>query len=356
MISKKFISLLIASLFFLGFHSFSLAQQPDLFEIEIDADMRDLRTNIRLQKQAIEKLIVRLTNPEKSDAKKITEQYFPEPAKYIKQFRSSDDGGVLVSLDGESIQEILIESGESLWRIDRPTIMIFLAIESGMGEREIVVSDYGYRVFSNSKGLDKNQSIRDQINSVAKERGISLVFPDMNEDERKIINYSDIWVGFIDRMREVSERYDSSNVLTAKIRKDELNDIEWTFFFGRDTLKFRANLNDAIHYVANEMAKRYEYSGQIPLKDIVLNFTKIDSIDDLAMIDLILKSSSMIDNYSINKVSDSYVSYSLKYNGLRDDLEFLLNQNKSIEIDNDIVYSETSIRNAIDHLNYKVIK
>ena len=72
MISKKSISLLIASVLFLGFHSFSLAQQPDLFEIEIDADMRDLRNNIRIQKQAIEKLIVRLTNPEKSDSKKLT--------------------------------------------------------------------------------------------------------------------------------------------------------------------------------------------------------------------------------------------------------------------------------------------
>ncbi len=340
----------------MGFHSFSLAQQPDLFEIEIDADMRDLRTNIRVQKQAIEKLIVRLTNPEKSDAKKITEQFFPEPAKYIKQFRPSDDGGVLVSLDGDSIQEVLIESGESLWRIDRPTIMIFLAIESAMGEREIVVSDYGHRVFSYSTGIDKNQSIRDQIKSVARERGISVVFPDLNEDEREIINYSDVWAGFIDRMLEVSERYNASNVLTAKVRKDELSDIEWIFYFGRDALKFSADLNDAIHYVANVMAERYEYSGRIPLKNIVLNFTKIDSIDDLAVIDIILKSSSMISDYSINKVSENYVTYSLKYNGLKEDLESTLNQNKSIEIDNDFVFSEMHIRNASDHLNYKLLK
>jgi len=352
MISKKSISLLIASVFFLGFHSFSLAQQPDLFEIEIDADMRDLRNNIRIQKQAIEKLIVRLTNPENSDAKKITEQFFPEPAKYIKQFRQIENGGILVSLDGDSIQEVLVEAGVSLWRIDRPTIMIFLAIESTMGEREIAISDYGHRVYSYSTGIDNNLNIKNQIKSVARERGISVVFPDMNEDERKIINYSDIWAGFIDRMLEVSERYNASNVLTAKVRKDELSDIEWIFFFGRDTLKFSANLNDAIHRVANEMAERYEYSGRIPPKNIVLNFTKIKSIDDLAMIDLILKSSSMISDYSINKVSEDNVSYTLKYNGLKEDLESTLNQNKSIEIDNDFVYSEMYIRNSSDYLNY----
>ena len=356
MISKKSISLLIASMFFLGFYSFSLAQQPDLFEIEIDADMRDLRNNIRIQKQAIEKLIVRLTNPEKSDVKKITEQFFPEPAKYIKQFRLSDNRNVLVSLDGDSIQEVLIEAGVSLWRIDRPKIMIFLAIESAMGEREIVISDYGHRVFSYSTGMDKNLYIKDQIKSVARERGISVVFPNMNKDEREIINYSDIWAGFIDRMLEVSEGYNASNVLTAKVRKDELSDIEWIFFFGRDALKFSANLNDAIHYVANEMAERYEYSGRIPLKNIVLNFTKIDSIDDLAVIDLILKSSTMINDYSINKVSEDNVSYSLKYNGLREDLESTLNQNKSIEIDNDFVYSEMYTRNPSEHLNYKLLK
>tara|TARA_B100001057_G_scaffold77728_1_gene72739 strand:- start:63330 stop:64400 length:1071 start_codon:yes stop_codon:yes gene_type:complete len=356
MISKKSISLLIASVFFLGFHSFSLAQQPDLFEIEIDADMRDLRNNIRIQKQAIEKLIVRLTNPEKSDAKKLTEQFFPEPEKYIKQFRKIENRGVLVSLDGDSIQEVLIEAGVSLWRIDRPTIMIFLAIESAMGEREIVLSDYGHRVFSYSTGIDKNLNIKDQIKSVARERGISVVFPDMNEDERKIINFSDIWAGFIDRMLEVSGRYNASNVLTAKVRKDESKDIEWVFFFGRDTFKFSANLHDAIHNVANEMAQRYEYSGRIPLKDIVLNFTKIESIDDLAVIDLILKSSSMISDYSMYKVSEDNVSYILKYNGLKEDLESTLNENKSIEIDNDFVYSEMYIRNPSDYLNYKLLK
>ena len=356
MISKKSISLLIASVFFLGFHSFSLAQQPDLFEIEIDADMRDLRNNIRIQKQAIEKLIVRLTNPEKSDAKKLTEQFFPEPAKYIKQFRKIENGGVLVSLDGDSIQEVLIEAGVSLWRIDRPTIMIFLAIESAMGEREIVLSDYGHRVFSYSPGIDKNLNIKDQIKSVARERGISVVFPDMNEDERKIINFSDIWAGFIDRMLEVSGRYNASNVLTAKVRKDESKDIEWVFFFGRDTFKFSANLHDAIHNVANEMAQRYEYSGRIPLKDIVLNFTKIKSINDLAVIDLILKSSSIISDYSMYKVSEDNVSYILKYNGLKEDLESMLNENKSIEIDNDFVYSEMYIRNPRDYLNYILLK
>ena len=356
MISKKSISLLIASVFFLGFHSFSLAQQPDLFEIEIDADMRDLRNNIRIQKQAIEKLIVRLTNPEKSDAKKLTEQFFPEPEKYIKQFRKIENRGVLVSLDGDSIQEVLIEAGVSLWRIDRPTIMIFLAIESAMGEREIVLSDYGHRVFSYSTGIDKNLNIKDQIKSVARERGISVVFPDMNEDERKIINFSDIWAGFIDRMLEVSGRYNASNVLTAKVRKDESKDIEWVFFFGRDTFKFSANLHDAIHNVANEMAQRYEYSGRIPLKDIVLNFTKIESIDDLAVIDLILKSSSMISDYSMYKVSEDNVSYILKYNGLKEDLESTLNENKSIEIDNDFVYSEMYIRNPSDYLNYELLK
>jgi hypothetical protein len=356
MISKKSISLLIASIFFLGFHSFLLAQQPNLFEIEIDADMRDLRNNIRVQKQAIEKLIVRLTNPEKSDVKKITEQFFPEPAKYIKQFRPSDNENVLVSLDGESIQEVLIEAGVSLWRIDRPTIMIFLAIETAMGEREIVVSDYGHKAFSYSTGIDQNLYIKDQIKSIAKERGISVVFPDMTEDEQEIIKYSDIWAGFIDRMLEVSEKYNASNVLSAKLRKDELSDIEWIFFFGRETLKFSANLNDAIHYVANEMAERYEYSGRIPLKNIVLNFTKIDSIDDLAVIDLILKSSSMISDFSINKVSEDNVSYSLKYNGLKEDLESTLNQNKLIEIDNDFVYSEMYTRNPSDHLNYKLLK
>ena len=46
MISKKSISLLIASVFFLSFHSFSLAQQPDLFEIEIDADKGTISVNL----------------------------------------------------------------------------------------------------------------------------------------------------------------------------------------------------------------------------------------------------------------------------------------------------------------------
>jgi len=64
----------------------------------------------------------------------------------------------------------------------------------------------------------------------------------------------------------------------------------------------------------------------------------------------------MISDYSINKVSEDNVSYTIKYNGLREDLESKLNQNKSIEINNDFVYSEMYIRNLSDHLNYILLK
>ena len=50
------------------------------------------------------------------------------------------------------------------------------------------------------------------------------------------------------------------------------------------------------------------------------------------------------------------VSYSIKYNRLKEDLESTLNQNKLIEIDNDFVYSEMYTRNPSDHLNYKLLK
>ena len=168
MLIKKSFTWFITSIV-LTFSFISLvAEELDLYAIKSNASVSNLRFNQNAQREVLEKLITRLTNPNLTNAKNIINNYFPDPSRYIKQFQPDVNGeGSIVIMDGESVQKVLLDVGESLWGIDRPPIMVFIAIESGLGEREIVVSDDGFNSFNSSINLDKNQPIKNNILSLS---------------------------------------------------------------------------------------------------------------------------------------------------------------------------------------------
>ena len=355
MLIKKSFTWFITSIV-LTFSFISLiAEEHDLYAIKSNASVSSLRFNQHAQREVLEKLITRLTNPNLTNAKNIINNYFPDPSRYIKQFQPDVNGeGSIVIMDGESVQKVLLDVGESLWGIDRPPIMVFIAIESGLGEREIVVSDDGFNSFNSPINLDKNQPIKNNILSIAEERGLQIIFPDMNDKDQEALNFSDVWAGFLDNMLDVSNNYGASNILTAKIRQDEIREHEWRFYFGEDVITFRSNMDQAIHRVANLMSERYMYSGEIPPNEIFINFGLVDSIVDLGEIHLIFKSLSMVESYTINEINQNNIFLNVRYNGPRSDLELSLNKMDNIIPNSDLIRNRRTLNKNQDILNFNI--
>ena len=338
---------------FLASFNISAIEMTQLYEVEVDYDTNTFRSSRSAQKQALEKFLIRIADPDEYNLSNLIDKFFPDPIRYITQFEPSSNGGLIVSMNGDAIQEVLLEGGQSVWGIDRPKVMILVAIDMGMGEREIINSSFGDGIYGKSRKINKTQLMKEEMEKVAHKRGIYITFPEMNLEEREILNFSDVWAGFIDNMTSFAEKYSSSMILNGRIRDDEIDISEWQFYSDKSVIDFTANPGDAINKLADILAKRYMYSGKIPTKEVNVLFSGIESIDNYGEIYLALDGISMVENYSVKRVGKDFIEFIISYNGFFNDLVTLFNTNKMFSVDQELNDSLglTKPRNEI--LKYK---
>ena len=296
-----------------------------LYDVTVAYDTINFRSNRNAHKKALEKLLIRVIGPHEESITTLIDQYFPEPSRFIRQFRPGHKGDLIVSMDGEAVQEILLDANQSIWGVERPLTIIFVAIDKGMGEREVLASDGAKKNLMQSQDINKNQLLKQKMLAMADYRGIPIVFPSMDNEDQSNISFSDIWGDFTGSMLDVSEKYNASIILSAKVRNDEREINDWTLHIDNNSTSFSAAPDEAINILADTLITRYSYSDRIPAKEIEIIFEGVDSINDFGDIYLALNKLSMIESFTVKDVSENYVQYLISYNGFTSDLVTSIN-------------------------------
>jgi len=329
-------------------------EMTTLYDVTVAYDTINFRSNRNAHKKALEKLLIRVIGPHEVSISILIDQYFPEPSRFIRQFKPGDNGDLIVSMDGEAIQEILLDANQSVWGAERPLTIIFVAIDKGMGEREVLASDSLKNNLMQSKDINKNQLLKQKMLERADYRGIPIVFPFMDNEDQSNVSFSDIWGGFTASMLDVSEKYNASIILSAKVRNDEGEINDWILHIDNNSTSFSASPDEAINILADTLITRYAYSDRIPAKEIEIIFEGIDSINDIGDIYLALNKLSMIESFIVKDISENYVQYLISYNGFTRDLVTSLNDLDLWNIDARMSNNLQNIENNNHVLQYKL--
>ena len=102
---------------------------------------------------------------------------FPNPAAYVVQFRPGDENTLWVSFDGQAIEAVLRQAGQTVWGKDRPVTLVWLAVDWGRGDREIITADDPERGRDAARSIDRNRLLRQRVLDMAERRGLPIVFP-----------------------------------------------------------------------------------------------------------------------------------------------------------------------------------
>jgi hypothetical protein len=321
---KKLLTKLIIICFFYTANAQSV-EIIGLYDVTVAYDMVNFRSNRNAHKKALEKLLIRVMISNDESISMLIEQHFPDPSRFIRQFKPNDDNDVVVSMDGEAIQEILLDAGKNVWGIDRPITIILMAIDKGMGEREVVIGDDLMGNLNQSKNTNKNQLMRQKMHSIADSRGIPIIFPVKNDKNEFNISFSDIWGGFSENLMSIAQSFDASVVLSGKVRNDEGGINDWTLYFDKASTSFSATPEDAINFLADRLMDRYSYSDRVPVREIDIIFDNVNSINKFGEIFQALSNLSMIESFTLVDIHESYAQYSISYNGFTSDLVATIN-------------------------------
>ena len=240
---------------------------------------------------------------------------FPSPAAYVVQYRPGPDDTLWVSFDGDAVEQALRAAGQSVWGADRPLTLVWLAVDWGQGEREIIGADDPERGLDEARSIDRNRLLRQRVLDVAERRGLPVVFPLLDTDDLQNIGFSDICGGFDEQLLAASQRYDASSILAGCIRPLSSQRNRWSYFLGTEEQTYNGEPELVVSLVADVLAAEFSISGNAPLETIDLRIAGIESVAAYGAVQKLLANLAVIESIAIAEVSGDQVSYRVEAHG-----------------------------------------
>ena len=275
---------------------------------------------------AMERVLIRVTGSDDEDHLAGLAEYFPSPSRYVLRFRYGQDDTLEVSFDGNAIEQVLHQTRHTIWGQDRPLTLVWLAVDWGDGEREIIGADSGQQTADETRSIDRHRLLRERVEDTAERRGIPVVFPLLDIEDRQNIGFSDIWGGFDELLIEASRRYGASSILVGRVRPGTTQKNRWTYYFGEERLQWFGEPEMVTGMVADELAAHFAIQGDAVLQSYSLTVDGIDSVIAYGHVQQMMENLSVAEDFALTTVAGQKVEYRVSVYGGIDRL------NKALEL------------------------
>lgn len=279
---------------------------------------------------------------------------FPDPSHYVLQYRPGEDNTLWVSFDGNAIERILRQANVTFWGSDRPLTLIWLAVDWGQGEREIVAAGEPVLIAGEERSIDRNRLLRERVQDAALQRGIPVAFPLLDAEDREGVSFSDIWGGFDDLLLRASDRYGANSILVGRVRPEAGERNRWSWYFGGEQREWSGEPEGAINMLADALASQFAIAGDAPLDTITLTVSGIDSVAAFGAVQSFMEQLDIVDELAIDMVSGDRVRYRITAHGGKERLRRTLEFSDMLQPVDD--YDRTDIGNAnpsLDALSFR---
>jgi uncharacterized protein len=280
--------------------------------------------------EALSQVLSRITGLEQPLASPEIAPLFPDPARYVLQYRPGDDRSLWVSFDGAALERVLRGAGVTVWGSDRPLTLVWLAVDWGQGEREIIAAGDG-ETRQPPRPQDRNRLLRERVQEAATRRGIPIAFPLLDAADLQSVSFSDVWGGFDDQLLLASNRYGANSVLVGRIRPEALGRDRWSWYFAGDQREWTGQPEEVIDLLANTLASQFAIAGDEPLDTFELTISGIDSVAAYGAVQSYMESLEVVDTLAVDRVMGDSVRYRVRAHGGAARLERVLETSGRLE-------------------------
>ncbi|MFQ5981765.1 MAG: DUF2066 domain-containing protein [Woeseiaceae bacterium] len=306
---------LVAIVLLFASASLSAIELSSLYTVDVPLDAEADDPRAAAYKRGLWEIVVRVTGSELPAEAPFLEELFPVPARYVLQFRPGPDDSLSIAFDGAAIENVLRAAGETVWGPDRPLTLVWLAVDWGQGEREIVAADDPEPVAGASRSIDRNRLLRERVFETASRRGVPVAFPLLDTEDLQKIGFADIWGGFDEQLLQASVRYQTNSILVGRIRPGALHRNRWTHYFGGGRAEWGGEPEDAVNLLADSLAAEFAFAGNAPLETVTLNVSGIDSVTAYGSVQQFLERLTLIEDIEVHAVTGDKIRYEVRLRG-----------------------------------------
>jgi hypothetical protein len=222
-----------------------------------------------------------------------------------------------VNFDPVNVERLIRESGLPVWGKERPSTLLWLAVQSGR-ERSVM-------------GGDSDPAVLAFVERAAERRGIPVLLPLMDLEDRSRVTFADFLGGFEENILVASQRYGADAVLIGSLAQRPSGSWRGRFTLRSEGLWETRELNagsvgalieSAIGFTAEELARQYSFSAQTLGETLVeLQVAGIAALGDYARVLAYLSDLSPVSSVQVKRLSTEGVRYVLAVRGGRSDLQ-----------------------------------
>ncbi len=282
-----------------------------LYTAQVPLDQEEDDPRARAYEMALADVLLRVSGTELGSDPDRIELLFPDPAAYVVQFRPDAEDTLWVSFDGEAVERVLRRAGETVWGADRPLTLVWLAVDWGQGEREIIAADDPVRSRDEARSIDRNRLLRQRVLDIAERRGLPVAFPLLDSVDLQNLSFSDIWGGFDDPLLVASERYEADSILVGRVRPASTQRNRWSFYFGGEERAWSGEPELVVNAVADLLAAEFAISGTAVIESIDLVIAGIESVESFGAVQKLLSGMTVVEKFSIVEVAGDRIRFRL---------------------------------------------
>ena len=177
----------------------------------------------------------------------------------------------------DSLLNTLLASAEiPVWDSNRPSVLIWMALQDAAGTRSVLTADV-------------NPQIIELMQAFGVERGLPIIFPVLDFEDRRTLSEDALWALDEDAIRSASARYGADSILTGRLHFTASGEIVglWQFIFRGQAEVFdgfdddlAAYLNAPLNRITNQLAGYFAIVPESASEQLVR--LRVEGIKDLS--------------------------------------------------------------------------
>jgi hypothetical protein len=256
---------------------------------------------------ALAQVLVRITGRRDIAGRAEARALLDNAASYAQQFRQPAPGTLWVAFDGAALERALADAGLPVWGPDRPATLLWVAVDAGGGRRFVL---------SSGAESEVETRLRDALLAAAARRGIPVMFPLMDAEDRARASFAEVWGGFEDAIMAASARYGADAVLVGRVNASDAGFARWTLLDESGSQRWSSGLEESLDRVADLFAARFAVVSSGESATVRLAVDGVESTADYARVLRFLERLTAVESCSVERVEGQEVLFRL---GLRGD-------------------------------------
>ncbi|MCG6868356.1 MAG: DUF2066 domain-containing protein [Gammaproteobacteria bacterium] len=274
-------------------------------------------------RDALAEVLVRLTGKTDAARRPESQEILGRAGDFVEQFRYRDSGLeepaylIWVRFDGPALEEAVSQAGLPVWRSERPAVLVWLAVAGGVGDR---------RLLGESDAEPATRTLKD----AATRRGVPVVLPLLDLEDRKHVGVADVAGGFDDNVRHASVRYGPDAVWIGHARggRDGYWKVDWRLYLGSEVLDWRSEgtslqgaVEQGVEGLADRLGARLAVLDRSQSPDrVILEVDGVASMRDYARLQRYLSGVGRVSVFRPWRVEPGHAAWLLQLRGNPDDL------------------------------------